>query len=105
MKNKYVKEYNTYFTEKCKRKQELIKMLSQCDLQQEDILHFIELEKCDAVSMAKATKQLKIVRQKRREIKNELAVVAVICDRLKTTLEDKDFVGGVYKTDIIKEIK
>ena len=80
-------------------------MLSVCDLQQEDILHFIELEKCDAVAMARATKKLKLVRQKRREIKQELAVVAVVCDRLNTTLKEKDFVPGVYKTDVIKDIK
>lgn len=103
MKNEYVKQYNTFFNELCETKKRLSNELSEVDLQQQDILHFLEFEKCDAVTMVKATKKLKLVRQKRREIKNKYQVVVIMCDRLKSTIKNEDVTNGDYKTDIIKE--
>jgi hypothetical protein len=103
MKNEYVTQYNTFFNELCATKKRLSKELSDIDLQQQDILHFLEFEKCDAVTMVKATKKLKEVRKKRREIKNKYQVVYVMCERLKNPIKNENFADGDYKTDVIKE--
>ena len=67
-----IKDLNKNFIKVAKaRKVELTSELSQCDQAIQDALHYLEGEKCDAVSMVKTAKILKELRQKRRVIKVE----------------------------------
>ena len=42
----YIEEYNAYLTKIKKKHSELNQKLSAVDLEEQDILHFIEFEKC-----------------------------------------------------------
>ena len=67
-----IKDLNRSFIEAARaRKVELSSQISQCDLAITDALHYLENERCDAVSMVKTAKVLKELRQKRRVIKIE----------------------------------
>lgn len=89
------------------RKQELVQELSQCDQAISDALHYLENEKCDAVSMVKTAKLLKELRHKRRKIKVEQD--QVLC--LVNTMKHKDIVRFeqktkyTYRTNIMDDIK
>ena len=51
----------------------LTQQLSQYDLEQQDILHFIENKKLNAAQISKVFKLLKQIRENRRNTKNELS--------------------------------
>ena len=51
----------------------LTQQLSLCDLEQQDILHFIENRKLNAAQMSKVFKLLKDIRENRRTTKQELS--------------------------------
>lgn len=104
MQKEQVVKFNAYLSEIDKRKRELAKKESELDLKQQDILHFLETESYDAVIMVKATKKLKLLRQERRIVKQELSVVQTIYDRMKKPIQEQKFVGGIYKTDVIKDL-
>ena len=104
MQKEQVVKFNAYFSEIDKRRKELVKKESELDLKQQDILHFLETESYDAVIMVKATKKLKLLRQERRIVKQELSVVHTIYDRMKKPIQEQKFTGGIYKTDIIKDL-
>lgn len=101
----HVEKYNSYREEVQKRKKELEVMMSSVDLEQQDILHFLENEKCDAVTMSKITKKLIVVRKRRREIKEEWEYTNWIWQRISNKMVEKEFVGYRYRTDIMKEFK
>lgn len=103
--NHHVEKYNSYREEVQKRKKELEAMMSNVDLEQQDILHFLENEKCDAVTMSKITKKLIVVRKRRREIKEEWEYTNWIWQRIYNKMVEKEFVGYKYRTDITKEFK
>ena len=101
----YLKEYNEYLDRIVKRKTEISAELSKVDLAEQDILHYLEFEKCDAVTMVKITKKLKTLRAERRLIKNELEEITKVHTRiggkqLKAT-ENKTY---TYKTSVMKEL-
>ena len=101
----YIRDFNEYCQQMNKRYQELVKELSEVDLEQEDILHFLELDTYNAVTMMKVTKRLKEVRSRRREIKNELAMVQPICSRIgKPTLTNTVPKRYNYRTDVLSGI-
>ena len=104
MKNEYISQYNVFFEKLIKQREELKGKLCRCDLEQEDILHFIEFEKYDAITMVKLVKKLKNVRQRRREIKDQYQVAQMMCDRLKNQSKNEDRSYN-YRTDITKEFK
>ena len=104
MQKEQVVKFNTYLAEIDKRRKELANKESELDLKQQDILHFLETESYDAVIMVKATKKLKLLRQERRIVKQELSVVQTIYDRMKKPIQEQKFVGGIYKTNVIKEL-
>lgn len=52
--------------------------LKEIDMQQQDILHYIEAKKLNAGGYAKAGKLLKDVRAKRRKIKNDIEQMELI---------------------------
>lgn len=89
------------------RSQELVQELSECDLAISDALHYLENEKCDAVSMVKTAKLLKELRHKRRKIKVEQD--QTLC--LFNTMRNKNIVRFeqktkyTYRTNIMDDIK
>lgn len=106
MENKYIEKYNELLGEIKTELRRLNGALSAVDSERSDILHFYEFETYDAITMVKLAKKLKLVQQKRREIKHELAAVQATYDRLKkgSAIAIKPIVKNVtYKTDVIKE--
>ena len=104
MSTTYREDYNEYREKLWARKRELEAQISEIDSKQEDILHFLEFEKCDAVTMVKVTKRLKALRAERREIKNEWADLEPVCKRLADKVKTKE-TNKIYKyrTDVIAE--
>ena len=89
--------------------------LSNIDLEQGDILHYIELrEKMSGAELLKAACALRKIRQKRRSIKNKLALTGVfsgcvgakdktIVSLMKDPLNDDKKTYNV-RTNILKEV-
>lgn len=89
--------------------------LSKVDLEQGDILHYIELrEKMSGAELLKAACALRKIRQKRRSIKNKLALTGVfsgcvgakdktIVSLMKDPLNDDKKTYNV-RTNILKEV-
>ena len=106
MENAYIKEFNDFLEEMNKRRKEISALYSKLDLQRQDLLHFLELEKYDAVIMMKISKKIVDVSKKRREAKYKLSELDAILSRMKSPLKDrKEIVNNKskYKTDILKE--
>ena len=84
------------------RQKELSGRLSRLDQNQNDILHFIELEKYDAVAMVKLAKQLKETRRQRRVIKVELEQIEDLI-RMTSKTRLAKFINKkyTYRTDVI----
>lgn len=59
------------------RKNLLVNSLSELDLEQQDLLHYIENEKFNAVDGYKLSKKIKEIRTERRKVKNELAMISI----------------------------
>ena len=81
----HIEDFNKYLKEIQDKYQELSNQLSKIDGAQDDILHFLEFASYDAITMVKVTKKLKDIRNQRREIKNELAMIQKIHSRIGTT--------------------
>lgn len=77
-----VNELNSFERKIEQRYNELHKKKSKYDLEEQDILHFIEFEKYDAVVGSKLLKKLKETRKYRREIKDEYESLQSILKRL-----------------------
>lgn len=104
MGTNYREEYNKYRERLWARKRELEKQISEMDAKQQDILHILEFEKCDAVTMVKITKRLKTLRAERRVIKNEWIELDPVCHRLENKVKTKNEKHTYkYRTDIITE--
>lgn len=73
-----VENLNGLYDEANKRSEELTYELSKVDKELSDILHYIEFAKLNAAQGYKAYKMVKERRIKRRHIKNEMDVLAVI---------------------------
>lgn len=101
----YIEEFNEYLREIKELQTKLTSQLSEYDKQQEDILHFIEFGKYNAVTMMKVTKKLRNVRIKRREVKNKLELLIPICSRIgKNELKCANKKCYAFKTNILSEI-
>ena len=99
-----IAQYNKYAQDIAKRKNELESELSILDKQSVDLLHFLEFEKCDAVKMMRVTKKLKLIRNERRKVKDELCVVQKIYAITQKSVDFTSKAGnGKYNTDIVKE--
>lgn len=87
---------------------ELSQKLSNYDLQQQDLLHYLENEICDAVDLVKIATKLKSIRQQRRVCKVEqdkilsatsaFANIKVHWNRDLSKFEKKSYTN---KTDIL----
>lgn len=98
-------DYNDYLNRIIEKKTEMYQLLSKKDLEQQDILHFIENEKCSAAKMSKLIKKLKEVRHERREIKNEIdALMEVHCRIGGKELVSKNITTYKYRTNIVQEV-
>ena len=101
LKGKYwVDQYNTLIKDVNKRKVEIQSSLSQYDSEQDDILHHLEMIRCDAIISSKLIKALKEIRAKRRIIKEELAALNSISMLAKQSKYSNNE-SYVYKTNII----
>lgn len=57
--------------------------LSRIDLAEQDLLHFVEFETCDAATGYCIFAKLKNVRQQRRDIKDKMEVLQMVRSRLQ----------------------
>lgn len=89
------------------RKQELEKEQSRYDLALQDALHYLENEKCDAVSMVKTAKLIKELRHKRREVKveREQVVCLLASVRMKDIAKFEQRTNYTYRTDVMDDIR
>lgn len=89
------------------RKVELTDQLSQCDLATQDALHYLENEKCDAVSMVKTAKLLKELRTERRQVKMELDQVTCLLASVgnKDILKFEKVTKYHYRTKLMDDIR
>lgn len=98
----WLSEFNDLQKRATNRKEELCKELSKKDGEQEDILHYLEFKKCDAIITSKLVKKLKEVRKERRLIKEELEAVQRITQGINERKEkNKDY---KFRTNVVMEI-
>lgn len=89
-----------FFQDTDKRLKELREEQSKWDIKQDEILHYIENHKLDAIKGCKLLKILKQVRTERRIVKNEIDTV----QSLKATFVDK-YKNKFIEKDIIQALK
>lgn len=89
------------------RKQELEQEQSKYDLAISDALHYLENEKCDAVSMVKTAKLIKELRHKRREVKVEREQVVCLLSsvRMKDIVKFEQRTDYTYRTNVMDGIR
>lgn len=98
----WLSEFNDLQKRATKRKEELNKELSKKDGEQEDILHYLEFKKCNAIITSKLVKKLKEVRKERRLIKEELEAIQRITQGINERKEkSKDY---KFRTNVVMEI-
>lgn len=110
-----LKQAQSFFTNIDSYKKFYAAELSKIDLEQGDILHYIELrEKMSGAELLKAACALRKIRQKRRSIKNKLALTGVfsgcvgakdktIVSLMKDPLNNDKKTYNV-RTNILKEV-
>ena len=89
-----------FFQDTDKRLKELREEQSKWDIKQDEILHYIENHKLDAVKGCKLLKTLKQVRNERRIVKNEIDTI----QSLKATFIDK-YKNKFIEKDIMQALK
>lgn len=94
----FLKYMLNFFQEIDKQVKEIEEELSNKDLEQQDILHYIENNTLNASGYAKTGRLLKQVRQERREIKNDLEKVYCIRDTLTAKYNNKFITADIIKT-------
>lgn len=100
---KWVTQYNCIIEQVQKRLVILKNQLSVLDQKREDILHYIEGVNCNAVTLAKLTKALKVVQRQRREVKSEMAA----CHSILSSCGKSHYKGKktyTPKTSILKDV-
>lgn len=76
-------------------KNELNQKLSDYDLQEQDLLHYLENKTCDAVDLVKIATKLKSIRQQRRKCKVEQ-------DKVMSAMSDFNNVKIHWNRDLSK---
>lgn len=106
MKMNYIEHYNDFRKDVEKKFKESCDRLSLLDKEQQDLLHYLELESCNGVMLVKIAKKLKEVRLSRREVKEELHMWQRLNNNLGQELMNlkKEKSTCKYKTNIIKEL-
>ena len=95
-----LKYMHNFFTSIDQEVNNISQELSNVDLEQQDILHYIENNNLNASGYAKVGKLLKEIRLKRRNIKNDLDKLNAIRDNLTRKYNNK-----FIEKDIIEAIK
>ena len=100
--------YKTYKEDLKQIKQNAASNISQCDKEEQDLLHFLENEKCDAVQMVLIAKKLKEIRIVRRDAKLEHArAISLLHAASKPDDSVQNKIGGtkfIYQTDALNGI-
>lgn len=104
-----LKYMHEFFTTIDKEIEDIAKEMKEVDLEQQDILHYIENNNLNAGGYAKVGKLLKEVRLKRREIKNDYDKLSSIRDNLTRKYNnkfiEKDIIGAIKGVETIKRRK
>ena len=99
----WIRKYNSLYDEMKDRMKVLDKQLSEYDLQEQDILHYIEMKKCDAIMGAKLMKKLKEITANRRIVKEEHASLnSIIDNKRKCTYKPNE--TYTFKTNVINDL-
>lgn len=104
--NKLYTEFATRIDEICK---ECRKSVSEADGIEQDLLHFLESESCDAVTMVMIAKKLQENRRSRRNDKVRLEQIQSIKSAIpilanKTNLTSFENKTYTYRSDIMRNI-
>lgn len=104
-----LKYMHKFFTSIDKEMNDIYQELSNVDLEQQDILHYIENNNLNAGGYAKVGKLLKDVRTRRREIKNDLDKLSAVRDNLTKKYNnkfiEKDIIGAIKGIEAVKNKK
>ena len=95
-----LKQMLNFFQNVDKRLTELHVQLSKWDTIQDEMLHYIENHNLDAVKSCKIIKQMKYVREERRQVKDEINIIR----SLKDTFVDK-YKNKFIEKDLIQALK
>ena len=101
-----LKYMHKFFTSIDKEINDIYQELSNVDLEEQDILHYIENNNLNAGGYAKVGKLLKDVRIRRREIKNDLDKLNSVRDNLTKKYNnkfiEKDIIGAIKGIEAVK---
>ncbi len=90
-----------------KKRNELLEQQSQLDLKEQDLLHYLELQNCDAVQMVKVASKLRSITHERRIVKNQFAEIEPVYTLLKCRIgnwkKHKDPSFYKVRTNILEE--
>lgn len=104
-----LKYMHKFFTSIDKEINDIYQELSNVDLEEQDILHYIENNNLNAGGYAKVGKLLKDVRIRRREIKNDLDKLNSVRDNLTKKYNnkfiEKDIIGAIKGIEAVKNKK
>lgn len=92
-----LKHVKTIFVEVPKRYGTATDHLKRVNDEIQDIMHVIELGKVDAVLMSRLSKEIKALRKRRRELKNELEVLEIVKEFISWTKPDEKSIGIVQR--------
>lgn len=102
-----LKYMHKFFTSIDQEINDILQELSNVDLEQQDILHYIENNNLNASGYAKVGKLLKEIRLKRRKIKNDLDKLSTIRDNLTRKYNnkfiEKDIMGAIKGIEAVEK--
>lgn len=119
---KFVEEMNYFFTNIERINSNLKNQLRTKELEQDDLLHEIELSKLNAFELSKVATRLQKTRKERRDIKDKLEFIATIksfSDKYNNKLITGDLINllknikklrenwttRIYKTRVLEDLK
>ena len=104
-----LKYMHEFFTSIDKEINNIAEELSNVDLEQQDVLHYIENNNLNAGGYAKVGKLLKNIRLRRRDIKNDLDILNAVRDNLTRKYNnkfiEKDISGALKRIEVTKNRK
>ena len=103
------KLYTEFAAQIDKRHKELIEAVRESDLVEQDLLHFLESESCDAVTMVMIAKQLQANRRERRQDKVCLEQIQCIKSTIPNLSTKRDLSAFetkhyTFKSDVMSKI-
>ena len=93
--NVMLKQVNTFMTDLPRRIQQVKMEINYYQEELQDLEHYIEFTNLSASQGYKIAKEIKDVRMKRRELKNELEYLEIIEKRMKNALRHQDGISQV----------